>query len=187
MRAIRILKIVLLIFISAPSNSAKIHSRISVEVCANLASHVVIVSVSDNFNGELIVRDSWKGDLKPGQIINIPELKSFKSLESRSIQCPDSILLCGQDGPQQYVTGSRLILFLKKRIAPIKNESGARTGSGPAWDGVDRLSITQTIIWIEGEESFAFFDSDEDKRGILANFGLTEEEIKEKVIAAIQK
>jgi len=61
----------------------------------------------DKIDGKLTVLESWRGDLRPGEFISIPELASFKSPSSREIKT--GMFDVKSDEPKRYVTGSQMI------------------------------------------------------------------------------
>ena len=72
------------------------------------ATHVVLVSEGETIDGVLQTVECWKGDLQPGDILEVPELAQFASPESRMIEEGESSL------KHKMVTGNRMILFLTK-------------------------------------------------------------------------
>src|SRR5580658_2628 len=68
------------------------------DACAWDATHIVVVTEGERTDGQVSVLESWKGDLKPGDNITVPELAAFEPQSSRIIDP-------GTDGPVKCVTG----------------------------------------------------------------------------------
>jgi hypothetical protein len=168
--------LLVLFFVAASSLpiSAKVHILLDEEACAKSATHIVVATEGNDIDGQLQVIESWKGDLRPDDTLTIPEFASFKSLESQTVKCNSDFQLCVNGAPEERVTCSRMILFLRKDLRQGK------------WNGIGELIVVQTTIWIEGKRSFALQDASKDERGTLARFGLTEQQIKARVIAVLQ-
>lgn len=162
------------------SSAAKVHEKLSVEASARLATHIIIASEGDSIDGQVIVEESLKGDLKPGENLIIPEMATLSSRESRAIECLFPLQLCRDDAPTEYVTGSRMFLFLKKH-SPSANRGLT------VWTGIGKRKVFQSTIWMEGRRSFAFYDVSKDERGLLAEFERSEEEIKVMINMALEK
>jgi hypothetical protein len=140
--------------------------------CAKLATHIVVATEGDSIDGQLTVLESLKGDLKAGQHITIPELRAFNSPESRAIECLFPAQICPEDIQRENVTGTRMILFLRR--------------DSQKWKGVGELSVYQSTIWIEGRKSFAYFNAGKGRRGRLADFEQAEEWIKVRIGIALE-
>src|SRR5581483_4559995 len=103
----------------------------------------------------------------------------LRTPESRTIEClmPGQFRYCNEDLPKEYVTCTRMVLFLRKN-PKLKSENQLATGRLQEWSGVGRLSVIQSTIWVEEEATFAFYDASEEERGILAEFIQNEQQIK---------
>ena len=185
MRATKVYIAVILLFGSQSFISAKIHSKMSERACAQIATHIVVASEDAIIDGHLTVLESWKGDLNPGDKLFIPELAAFNSTLSRAIHC---LFFEGCSGStQEYVSCSRMVLFLQKNSASLE-KGGQPTSDAQEWGGVGIRRVSRSIIWIEGERSFAFWDVELfGAGGELADFESSEKGIREKVTAAIEK
>jgi hypothetical protein len=109
----------------------------SPDYCITAASHVVVV---DN-TGKVL--ESWRGDLKPGDLLPLAE---FHLKLEREVGLP-----VREEGEPDRVTGKRLVLFLK-RGGP-KPSGGQVAGSwGPAhYSG----QLDVSMLWIEDRRAFA--------------------------------
>jgi hypothetical protein len=167
----------IVILLSAPifPAIAKIHLTIDITSCAKHASHIIVATEGDALDGQLKILESWKGDLKAGETIVIPELEGLKNMASRKISCEFPI--CIESDTPRYVTGSRMILFLQgKTIA----DSGPRK-----WTGVVSEDVLATTIWIDEQQTFAFMDRYKEEKGFLTYFSENEARIKNVVSAVI--
>jgi len=172
---------------------AKLHAPLDLQSCARRASHIVLVTEGDVVDGQLLILESLKGDVIPGGMLTIPELASFRKEEAREIHCvPDEFLVCKEHN-RQYVTGSRMIVFLQKAPQHSNTDQESTDGSlkewygiGPEFYGTGQGCVTESTIWIEGDLSFAMWDVGENGKGTLARYWLSEKEIRDKVIAVQQ-
>lgn len=96
---------------SAGIATAEIVPTFMLEQCTWHSTQIVVVTEGDKIDGELEVLESWKGELKKGERLSIPELAELAPEEKRVIN----------DGPEQegvkrptHVTCARMVLFLKK-------------------------------------------------------------------------
>ncbi len=117
------------------------------------ATHIVLAQTTAN-DGVLSVVESWKGDLKPGDSIAVPELKpNENAVPISSYPKPVGSYLRDESGiseriPRQPI-GSRVILFLKKQ-----DGNGVETPVkwGPAIGNEMKISV----LWIDGGKAFCF-------------------------------
>jgi hypothetical protein len=193
---LKLVRLPIIVFVGlALSTSARIRFGHTVEEFAFRATDIVVASVGQSLDGRVFIIDSWKGSLKPGDSILIPEFDYFRFRFPREVQCCGDFLVPMGQGQKNYVTGSRMILFLCKRSLPSTNQGGQGTSIPVMWTsaGTPQLiggwgpPVRSTTIWIEGDESFAFEDAGELEPGILTYFKYSEKQIREKVIATIQK
>jgi hypothetical protein len=158
----------------------------SERACAQLATHIVVASEDAIIDGHLTVLESWKGDLNPGDKLFIPEFAAFNSTISRAIHCLFFTERCS-GATQEYVSCSRMILFLQRNSGSL-DKGRQPTSHAQEWSGVGIRRVSRSIIWIEGERSFAFWDVEPfGAGGELADFESSEKGIREKVTAAIEK
>ena len=54
--------------------NAGIRPSFNLDYCTWQATHIVIATEGDEIDGTLTVVDSWKGDLRPGEAVSIPDL-----------------------------------------------------------------------------------------------------------------
>jgi hypothetical protein len=178
--------LILFLLLASFSPAAKIHTKLSVEASSKAATHILVATEDISIDGQLLVLESLKGDLTRGDCLVIPEFEAFSSQEARTVECLPLIDMFRGDIPKEYVTGLRMILFLRKDSPPDSDRSIPSASNLPIWRGVGGLAAYQSAIWIEGGRSFAFYDARENERGVLAEFGDSEEVIKLRISMAIE-
>jgi len=140
---------------------AGIRPSFSLDGCSWSATHIVLVQTTPE-DGVFSVVESWKGDLKAGDLLDLPELKPIKDAVPISSD-PKPQGFDSQDAqgvseqiPRQPV-GSRMILFLKK-----KEQGGAASPStgnttGAHWEPVSTFGgMKLSALWIDGGKGFCF-------------------------------
>jgi hypothetical protein len=144
--------LILLAIGSIPLDAA-IRSSFSVDQCSWNATHIVLVQTTAN-DGVVSVVESWKGDLKPGDSVEVPELKPNKNAVSISSYLkPAGFDLedkwgIGEQIPRQPI-GSRMVLFLKK-------QEGNGAGIPVKWGPASRGGMKVSVLWIDGGKAFCF-------------------------------
>ena len=171
----------------------------NLDCSAAKATHIVVATEGQRVDGVLQVLDSWKGDLRKGDTITVPELAQFASEDSRAM---------GMAGaqPRKPVTGARMILFLVKSLEPLP---GAELGkevaaSRPKWlpasspdyrpvfaggdeprDYLERMRIS--VAWVESGTVYAFEQLiNPGPLVLMANGRMTEEEAKARILDLIK-
>src|ERR1700683_4478323 len=85
MRRFRGLLFVML-FSACPTNAYALKGpSFSLDGCAWEASHIIVVTAGDKIDGAVEVLESWKGDLKKGDRLSIPELAEFAPQKMRGV------------------------------------------------------------------------------------------------------
>lgn len=115
------------------------------------ATHIVVAQASKTFDGNFTILESCKGDLKKGETLWIPELALFASEKERKMS--DGF---GESKNNKFVTGQRIILFLRRMEYPWRNEAGRRDEWLPAnrdgmFMGLSKTRMDVSIAWIENE------------------------------------
>ena len=137
---------VVFLAIGAITVDAGIRPSFSLDGCSWSATHIVLVQTTPT-DGAFSVVESWKGDLKPGDSLEVPELKPNKDAvpissnqEPQGFGSEDAQRISEQI-PRQPV-GSRMILFLKKRY-----EGGTASPS----------AIHLILLKLQNQFAFRFF------------------------------
>lgn len=133
---------------------AGIRPSFDLDPCSWNATHIALVQTTAN-EGVFSVVESWKGDLKPGESLELPELKPNKNaVPISSYPKPVGFDLEDRMGiteqiPRQPV-GSQMILFLKEQKVSGAG-APAKWGPASAWGG-----MKVSVLWIDGGKAFCF-------------------------------
>jgi hypothetical protein len=140
---------------------AGIRPSFSLEDCSWNATHIVLVQTTAD-DAVFSVLESWKGDLRPGSSVTVPELKPGRGAVSIStLQHPEKFASQGmpvamEQIPKQPV-GSRMILFLKSANVTVANPRSAENGIATRWEPVPAFGgMKVSALWINGRTSFCF-------------------------------
>ena len=153
MPAIRLL--LALIVFSTSSNGAFTATgdpAFSLDYCAWGATHIVVVTEGEKIDGKVRVLESWKGDLKPGEEITVPELAEVAPAKKRVI----SAWLPRKKNLPEAVSCSRMVLFLVRnpeKVVPGKPDKPWLPTEG-IWGG--KIGMEFSVAWIESDEAIAF-------------------------------
>jgi hypothetical protein len=153
--------LVISLAIGAIRVDAGIRPSFSLDHCSWNATHIVLVQTSAK-DGVFSVVESWKGDLKPGDSLEVPELKPNKdAVPMSSDRKPQGFGSQDTRGiseqiPRQPV-GSRMILFLKKKEEGGVASRSAGNTTGTQWEPASRWGgMKVSALWIDGEKSYCF-------------------------------
>jgi hypothetical protein len=124
------------------------------------ATHIVLVQTTPT-DGVFSVVESWKGDLKAGDSLEISELKPNKdAVPISSFPKPQGFGSQDTQGISEQIprppAGSRMILFLRKKeeggaASPTANGTETHWESPSTWGG-----MKVSAIWIDGGKGFCF-------------------------------
>lgn len=153
--------LVIFLTITASPLPAGIRPSFSLDGCSWNATHIVLVQTT-HLHGVFSVVQSWKGDLNPGDSLEVPDLRPEKDAVAIS-RYPkpegfgfDDTQVIPQRTPRQPV-GSQMILFLKKMDdggtpSPSMGEAaGTRWQPASGWGG-----MKVSALWIDGGKGFCF-------------------------------
>jgi len=130
------------------------------------------------------VLETWKGDLKKGDRITIPELACFASDHARSI-----FRRPGDKSPER-VSGSRMILFLVKTpllAGPAPKFGAAASRERERWDSANGQGVEMkvSVAWVEDGEAYAFIQMFNPGPSILVAYG-TEKDLKVRLLHVLE-
>ena len=150
---------------------AGIEPSFYLENLALQAPDIVVVTQSEKLDGRFMVIEVWKGDLKSGDWVIVPELTVFASDESRVIhRWPRD----AGTNLTTHVSGLRMSLFLRK------------TASG-SWESTDKFGgIKTSVAWIEQSQTYAFVQEMNPGPSLLVPLRLSESGMKAQVLDVIQ-
>src|SRR5215213_2001906 len=169
----RTLFIILLLFLAALPARAGIRPSFNLSHCSWFATHVVVVTEGEMIDGRLLVLESWKGDLAPGDAVSVPELATFNPEPSRLAKRP---LWVEDAEPPRHVTGDRMVLFLKER--PRAQAEGDEAARGRVWEPASSGGVNVSALWVEGDKTYAFIQVMNPGDTILIDYGKSEGEVK---------
>jgi hypothetical protein len=139
--------------------SARIEPSFELDYCTWHATQVVLVEVTAK-DGVFSVVESWKGELRPGERITVPELTPALGAKPISVYPTRTNFFAhdkagiGEQIPRQPA-GSRMVLFLKKRegseISPTSTNSVEKWGPADMFD-----EMKTSTVWIDGEKVYSF-------------------------------
>jgi hypothetical protein len=169
MRPVEVLLSVLIVAASPSGAFAIILPSFGLDDCAWDASHIVVVTKGDRIDSAVEVLESWKGDLKKGDRLTIPELAAFAPEKIRLI-FPRWHEERAVDLPK-HVTCSRMVLFLVKKQEKVAAGAPAKTVWAPAssWD-----EMKVSMMWIEKGKAYAFAQQMNPGPSVLIPWNITE-------------
>jgi hypothetical protein len=152
---------VLLFASSAIRVDAGFRPSFGLDDCSWFATHIVLVRTTPE-DGVFSVVESWKGDLKPGDSLNLPGLRPNKdAVEISNPKKPKGFGSDDAEGvseqiPRRFV-GSRMILFLKKRKDDGAAAPSAGNAAGTQWEPVPEFGgMKVSALWIDGGKGYCF-------------------------------
>ena len=166
----------LLVLAYQPGVFAWVEPSFGGHTCTWDATHIVVVTEGEKIDGVVEVQESWKGDLKKGDVITVPQLAAFAPNEKRLIA--ERLFQDERPGRLTSVTCSRMVLFL------IKDEET---------DGAGALKVTWfpanlywkkmdvSVLWVEQKQVFGFWQQENPGPSELIPFGKTEGQLHEDV------
>lgn len=122
------------------------------------ATDIVVVTEGKEIDGVVKVIETWKGDLKPGQVLTLPELAEFKTRNARLVhRWPTN------ESPE-YISGATMILFLRDAKIPAEpdDEEDSRLTdakrTGERWQAANPAGdeIKYSTVWIEKGKAYCF-------------------------------
>jgi hypothetical protein len=191
-KAIRILTSLFVVLVACSAALGGIRPSFLSEVCSWRATDIVVVTEGKEIDGVFTVLESLKGDLKPGQTIEIPEMAEFKSKDARLINGPWYEQQRGK--PKEYVTGDRMILFLRDSAKSQlwsdeeQDEKESRPKTNAArWQTANLMGdeIKHSTVWIEKTQVYCFIQVINPGPSLLTKLDLTEEKLKQGVAEVI--
>ena len=141
------------------------------ETVAWRAGDIVLVSGDAGRAGRCLVIEAWKGELKAGDTVTIPELAAFATDDSRAIhRWPRE----AATNLPTHVSSSRMCLFLRK------------TASG-SWEAADKTGGMKTsVAWIEESQAYAFVQRMNPGPSLLVPLHFSEGDLKAQVSDVVQ-
>ncbi len=177
-----------ILFLLAVSTAALagIRPSFSPEGCSWRATDIVVVTEGSQIDGNFQVLETWKGDLKPGQTIGVPELAKFKEKDARLINSGAWTEETG--GNPQYVSGARMILFLRDAVKAQADPEDDQWQTAEPGTNTSRWKPTNPMgtemkystVWIENGKVYCFMQIMNPGDPVIVGAG-TEAELKTQV------
>jgi hypothetical protein len=168
-----------LVLLAFPLTSfAIIGPSFELEACTWEATHIVVVNQDCKTDIDVEVLESWKGDLRKGDFITIPELMEFIPEQTRVVE--HRFFLDEEDVYlPTHVNGQRMVFFL------IKDNCGGQAvnwkPAGKAWRSMD-----VSMSWIEQGRAFAFVQIMNPGPTQLVSLSMSEADLKERVATLVK-
>jgi hypothetical protein len=177
------------LFLLAVSSTALAGMRPSFdpEGCSWRATDIVVVTEGSQIDGNFKVIETWKGDLKPGETISVPELAQFNKKDARLIYSA-AWYDKDYDGKPRYVSGERMILFLRDARKPQDDpevddrQTVASETSTSRWKPTNPMGteMKYSTVWIENGKVYCFIQVMNPGDSVLVSLG-PETELKTEV------
>lgn len=140
----------------------------SPEYSAWHATEIVVATEGETIDGHFTILENLKGELFVSQVVEVPELALFHSEESRLIR---ETGFDENPNPPKYVSGAKMILFLKK------DEKSGEWKSTALFGGMN-----VSVVWLENNESFGFRQIENPGPSILVPLYISETKMREKIL-----
>jgi hypothetical protein len=154
----RLAGLVAMLTIIAIPVDASIRPSFGLDGCSWNATHIVLVKTTAR-DGVFSVVESLKGDSKPNDVLEIPELKPAKDAVPIS-KYPKPPGFVPQDLSEQIPSqpvGSRMILFLKRRADKDEALPSAGGATGIRWEPASAFGgMKVSAIWIDAGKGHCF-------------------------------
>lgn len=160
--------------VCTPAALGEILPSFRLDTCGWHATHVVVVTEGGKIDGAVQVLESWKGDLRKGDRLTLPELASIeRAISPGWARRVDPTL-------PPHVTGSRMVLFLKRR--PLK-----RDPSKGSWTPADYTKeMRVSVAWIEQGRVYAYVQEINPGPSRLVSLRMTEEALREELLRLVK-
>ncbi len=187
----KILATVLFLLVVSTAASAAIQPSFSPEGCSWRATDIVVVTEGSRIDGNFKVLETWKGDLKPGQTISVPELAQFREKDARSVYADPWVEKEGDSRPR-FVSGERMILFLRD-ANKVQDDSvydrwriGESDVSTLRWKPTNPMGteMKYSTAWIENGKVYCFVQIENPGDPVIISAG-TETDLKTEIDCVI--
>ena len=179
--------ILFLLILGIPAAHAEIGPEFRLDLATWDASDIVVATEGDKIDGVLQVQEIWKGGLKVGENIEIPEITKINRSISvlRRLKVNDKLSTIAQDpNHPTYASARKLVLFLISAKS-LAEKGVAISDNTKKWIGASLFNdIPTSIVWVEKNNGYACLRA----YGGNSFTGLTEDTLKTQVkgILALQ-
>jgi hypothetical protein len=153
--------------------------------CIWNATHIIVVTEGAKIDGIVEVTESWKGDLREGDSLTIPELAEFAPDNKRVIR--KGIHATFEAEPAMKVThvsGKRIILFLRKKQEKGSSGKPDKITWVPANRSWGRMDVS--VAWVEAGRVYAMVQEVNPGPSAIYYQGKTEVEMKDRVLQIVK-
>lgn len=148
------------------------------------ATHIVLVTTTTD-GATFEVLESWKGDLKTGERIVIPQLRPAQKAIAVSLypkSWEEAVNGGVNEGIPKQLPGSRMVLFLRSSGESPTREGPERTARH-LWEPADLFSEMKTAaLWIDGSQVYGFVQLMNPGPSVLFDLSISEQRVRERVL-----
>ena len=154
---------------------ASFQPSFGLDYCSWNATHILLVVVTPQ-DDDFEVIESWKGSLRAGDHVTVPQLEpsphaipiALYSKQSRPYAPSGKEYM--EDIPRQPV-GSRVVLFLRQDGKVEQAPNAATTAREPGWQPADFFhEIRSSVIWMDGSQLYVFTQWNNPGPSLLSNW-----------------
>jgi len=153
MRLLRLYRALVLWMFLTSSLLAAVRPSFSLDDSSWTATHIVVAITTEPADAFEVV-ESWKGDLRVGDRVFIPELRPSPSdvpVSQYSDPFDPHLGTTNFEGVPVQPLGSSVILFLKK----AKQANGGSSHIEPSWEPTNLMnSMPASVIWVDGSQLY---------------------------------
>lgn len=181
-RAFRCYSTLIVILVLAHPAFSGIRPSFRLDYSSWHATHIVLVATTST-DGAFEVLESWKGDLRVGQRVVVPELcPSSKALPIPLYPKSWSEAVAG--GVTEMIpklpAGSRMILFLKSEERQKETNKTGKTEH--SWKPADIFGEMKTsVLWIDGDHAYQFVQLINPGPSVFFEFPGSEQKVRDRV------
>jgi len=159
--SLRLYLLIIFFAVSFRPAFASFRPSFDLDRCSWKATHVVLVATTPQ-DDVFVVIESWRGNLKAGDHIMVPELEPTSNdapiaLYSEQLRLNNSLGSRDIGGIPRQPVGSRMVLFLKK-ATEVDSASRLTNGIKPhEWQSADLFhEMRASVIWMDGTQLYRF-------------------------------
>src|ERR1700676_2693475 len=159
--SLRLYLLIIFFAVSFRPAFASFRPSFDLDRCSWKATHAVLVATTPQ-DDVFVVIESWRGNLKAGDHIMVPELEPTSNdapiaLYSEQLRLNNSLGSRDIGGIPRQPVGSRMVLFLKK-ATEVDSASRLTNGIKPhEWQSADLFhEMRASVIWMDGTQLYRF-------------------------------
>jgi len=182
MRVFRVFRSLILLAVFAYPAFPAIRPSFNLDYSSWHATHIVL-AITTSVEGTFEVIESWKGDLRVGERLVVPELRPTANVPISGY--PRSLEASFRGGVSELIPkeppGSRMVLFLKSSTDEQAQNSTLKT-ERHGWkssDGMDAMKAS--AVWINGDELYGFAQIINPGPSVLSKLPYSEAKLRSRV------